>query len=110
MSFYVILIGFLLLLLLPEEIFHSHIAHWWSPDGARLAYATINDTLVPKMELPMFTGSPYPMGKEYPYPKVCILTPTTTLLRYSLLNQNEMFSSCSGWGGKPGHNPVCCEP
>lgn len=54
----------------PEEIFHSHIAHWWSPDGARLAYATINDTLVPRMELPMFTGMPYPMGKEYHYPKV----------------------------------------
>lgn len=56
--------------LFPEEIFQSHIAHWWSPDGARLAYATINDTLVPKMELPMFTGSPYPTGKEYHYPKV----------------------------------------
>lgn len=55
---------------LPEEIFQSHIAHWWSPDGARLAYATINDTLVPRMELPMFTGSPYPIGKEYHYPKV----------------------------------------
>ena len=22
-----------------EEIFQSHVAHWWSPDGARLAYA-----------------------------------------------------------------------
>ena len=55
---------------LAEEIFQSHIAHWWSPDGARLAYATINDTLVPKMELPMFTGIPYPTGKEYHYPKV----------------------------------------
>ncbi|XP_024136250.1 dipeptidyl aminopeptidase-like protein 6 [Oryzias melastigma] len=55
--------------LYEEEIFHSHVAHWWSPDGARLAYATINDTLVPKMELPMFTGAPYPTGKEYHYPK-----------------------------------------
>ncbi|KAK5612332.1 hypothetical protein CRENBAI_013165 [Crenichthys baileyi] len=62
-----------------EEIFHSHIAHWWSPDGARLAYATINDTLVPKMELPMFTGSPYPMGKEYPYPKAGEENPVITL-------------------------------
>lgn len=55
---------------ISEEIFQSHIAHWWSPDGARLAYATINDTLVPRMELPMFTGTPYPIGKEYHYPKV----------------------------------------
>uniref|UniRef100_A0A3Q2NUF2 A-type potassium channel modulatory protein DPP6 n=1 Tax=Fundulus heteroclitus TaxID=8078 RepID=A0A3Q2NUF2_FUNHE len=65
--------------LYEEEIFHSHIAHWWSPDGARLAYATINDTQVPKMELPMFTGSPYPMGKEYPYPKAGEENPVITL-------------------------------
>ncbi|KAK7895767.1 hypothetical protein WMY93_021092 [Mugilogobius chulae] len=63
----------------PQEIFHSHIAHWWSPDGARLAYATINDTLVPKMELPMFTGTPYPMGKEYHYPKAGEDNPVITI-------------------------------
>ncbi|KAJ8278115.1 hypothetical protein GJAV_G00084030, partial [Gymnothorax javanicus] len=55
--------------LYEEEIFQTHIAHWWSPDGARLAYATIDDTLVPKMEIPMFTGSLYPTGREYHYPK-----------------------------------------
>ncbi|XP_051538418.1 dipeptidyl aminopeptidase-like protein 6 isoform X3 [Myxocyprinus asiaticus] len=55
--------------LYEAEIFKSHIAHWWSPDGARLAYATINDTLVPKMELPMFTGSLYPTARQYHYPK-----------------------------------------
>ncbi|KAI4806379.1 hypothetical protein KUCAC02_017206 [Chaenocephalus aceratus] len=62
-----------------EEIFQSQIAHWWSPDGARLAYATINDTLVPRMELPMFTGSPYPTGKEYHYPKAGEENPVITL-------------------------------
>uniref|UniRef100_A0A8C4I6G4 A-type potassium channel modulatory protein DPP6 n=1 Tax=Dicentrarchus labrax TaxID=13489 RepID=A0A8C4I6G4_DICLA len=65
--------------LYEEEIFQSHIAHWWSPDGARLAYATINDTLVPRMELPMFTGTPYPMGKEYHYPKAGEENPVITL-------------------------------
>lgn len=68
-----------------EEIFHSHIAHWWSPDGARLAYATINDTLVPKMELPMFTGSPYPMGREYHYPKVGRVLHPSARLCFSLM-------------------------
>jgi hypothetical protein len=53
-----------------EEILQTHIAHWWSPDGLRLSYATINDTLVPKMEVPIFTGAPYPIGLEYHYPKV----------------------------------------
>ncbi|XP_030623298.1 dipeptidyl aminopeptidase-like protein 6 isoform X2 [Chanos chanos] len=65
--------------LYEEEIFQSHIAHWWSPDGARLAYATINDTLVPKMELPMFTGTPYPTGKEYHYPKAGEENPVISL-------------------------------
>lgn len=55
---------------IAEEIFQSYMAHWWSPDGLRLAYATINDTLVPKMEMPMFTGSLYPSAQEYHYPKV----------------------------------------
>ncbi|KAJ3595358.1 hypothetical protein NHX12_004662, partial [Muraenolepis orangiensis] len=55
--------------LYEEEIFQTHIAHWWSPDGLRLAYTTINDTLVPKMEVPIFTGAPYPNGIEYHYPK-----------------------------------------
>uniref|UniRef100_A0A8C9WJ28 A-type potassium channel modulatory protein DPP6 n=1 Tax=Scleropages formosus TaxID=113540 RepID=A0A8C9WJ28_SCLFO len=57
--------------LYEEEIFRSYVAHWWSPDGRRLAYLTINNTLVPKMEIPIFTGSPYPTGVEYRYPKHC---------------------------------------
>uniref|UniRef100_A0AAR2JRK5 Dipeptidyl-peptidase 6b n=1 Tax=Pygocentrus nattereri TaxID=42514 RepID=A0AAR2JRK5_PYGNA len=55
--------------LYEEEIFQSYTAHWWSPDGLRLAYSTINDTLVPKMEMPMFTGSLYPSAQEFRYPK-----------------------------------------
>lgn len=54
----------------PEEVLHTQVAHWWSPDGSRLAYLTINDSLVPNMLLPRLTGSLYPRGKEYPYPKV----------------------------------------
>lgn len=55
-----------------EEILQAHIAHWWSPDGLRLAYMTINDTLVPKMEVPFFTGTPYPASLEYHYPKASL--------------------------------------
>ncbi|XP_048868041.1 dipeptidyl aminopeptidase-like protein 6 isoform X3 [Brienomyrus brachyistius] len=65
--------------LYEEEIFQSYIAHWWSPDGARLAYTTINDTLVPKMEIPMFTGSAYPTGMEYRYPKAGEQNPDISL-------------------------------
>uniref|UniRef100_A0A452ULH8 A-type potassium channel modulatory protein DPP6 n=1 Tax=Ursus maritimus TaxID=29073 RepID=A0A452ULH8_URSMA len=56
--------------LYEEEILKTHIAHWWSPDGTRLAYATINDSRVPIMELPTYTGSIYPTVKPYHYPKV----------------------------------------
>ncbi|KAB0345269.1 hypothetical protein FD754_022195 [Muntiacus muntjak] len=55
-----------------EEILKTHIAHWWSPDGTRLAYATINDSRVPVMELPTYTGSIYPTAKSYHYPKYYI--------------------------------------
>lgn len=53
-----------------EEILHTHVAHWWSPDGERLAFLVLNDSLVPNMALPRFTGMTYPRGKQYPYPKV----------------------------------------
>lgn len=56
-----------------EMVLHTQVAHWWSPDGSRLAYLTINDSLVPTMFLPRFTGSLYPRGKEYPYPKVGLI-------------------------------------
>uniref|UniRef100_A0AAY4CY42 Uncharacterized protein n=1 Tax=Denticeps clupeoides TaxID=299321 RepID=A0AAY4CY42_9TELE len=55
--------------LYEEEILKSHKAHWWSPDGEMLAFLLINDTLVPNMALPQFTGATYPKGKSYPYPK-----------------------------------------
>ncbi|XP_067265134.1 inactive dipeptidyl peptidase 10-like isoform X3 [Chanodichthys erythropterus] len=55
--------------LYEEEILHTHVAHWWSPDGERLAFLVLNDSLVPNMVLPTFTGSAYPKGKQYPYPK-----------------------------------------
>ncbi|MEQ2239680.1 Inactive dipeptidyl peptidase 10, partial [Ilyodon furcidens] len=54
--------------LYEEEILHSHLAHWWSPDGERLAFLRIDDTAVPNMALPQFTGSTYPRGIQYPYP------------------------------------------
>lgn len=56
-----------------EEILQTHVAHWWSPDGERLAFLILNDTLVPNMALPRFTGMTYPKGKQYPYPKVNVI-------------------------------------
>ena len=53
-----------------EEVLQTHVAHWWSPDGERLAFLVLNDSLVPNMVLPRFTGMTYPRGKQYPYPKV----------------------------------------
>ncbi|XP_038174649.1 dipeptidyl aminopeptidase-like protein 6 isoform X1 [Arvicola amphibius] len=65
--------------LYEEEILKSHIAHWWSPDGTRLAYATINDSRVPVMELPTYTGSVYPTVKPYHYPKAGSENPSISL-------------------------------
>nr|XP_014990699.2 dipeptidyl aminopeptidase-like protein 6 isoform X1 [Macaca mulatta] len=65
--------------LYEEEILKTHIAHWWSPDGTRLAYATINDSRVPLMELPTYTGSVYPTVKPYHYPKAGSENPSISL-------------------------------
>uniref|UniRef100_A0A3Q4HNX9 Dipeptidyl-peptidase 6b n=1 Tax=Neolamprologus brichardi TaxID=32507 RepID=A0A3Q4HNX9_NEOBR len=70
--------------LYEEEILQTHIAHWWSPDGLRLAYMTINDTLVPKMEVPFFTGAPYPASLDYHYPKAGEENPVVHLSVVSL--------------------------
>ncbi|XP_012509608.1 PREDICTED: dipeptidyl aminopeptidase-like protein 6 isoform X1 [Propithecus coquereli] len=65
--------------LYEEEILKTHIAHWWSPDGSRLAYATINDSRVPLMELPTYTGSVYPTVRPYHYPKAGCENPSISL-------------------------------
>ncbi|XP_040913929.1 inactive dipeptidyl peptidase 10-like [Toxotes jaculatrix] len=65
--------------LYEEEVLHTQATHWWSPDGSRLAYLNINDSLVPNMLLPHFTGSLYPRGKAYPYPKMGQINPTVRL-------------------------------
>uniref|UniRef100_A0AAQ4RKR5 Dipeptidyl-peptidase 6b n=1 Tax=Gasterosteus aculeatus aculeatus TaxID=481459 RepID=A0AAQ4RKR5_GASAC len=70
--------------LYEEEILQTHVAHWWSPDGLRLAYMTINDTLVPSMEVPYFTGMPYPATLEYRYPKAGEENPAVHLSVVSL--------------------------
>ncbi|TMS11921.1 Inactive dipeptidyl peptidase 10 [Larimichthys crocea] len=61
--------------LYEEEILRSHLAHWWSPDGEKLAFLTINNTLVPNMVLPQFTGNTYPKGLQYPYPMAGQINP-----------------------------------
>ncbi|XP_054909084.1 inactive dipeptidyl peptidase 10-like [Poeciliopsis prolifica] len=65
--------------LYEEEILQSHVAHWWSPDGERLAFLVLNDSLVPSMVLPRFTGATYPKQKQYPYPKAGQPNPTVRL-------------------------------
>uniref|UniRef100_A0A8C4ISM3 Inactive dipeptidyl peptidase 10 n=1 Tax=Dicentrarchus labrax TaxID=13489 RepID=A0A8C4ISM3_DICLA len=69
--------------LYEEEILRSHLAHWWSPDGEKLAFLTINDTLVPNMVLPQFTGNTYPKGLQYPYP---VAGQTNPAVRLSVVN------------------------
>ncbi|KAJ3591896.1 hypothetical protein NHX12_007026, partial [Muraenolepis orangiensis] len=65
--------------LYEEEVLQTHVAHWWSPDGERLAFLVLNDSLVPNMVLPRFTGMTYPRGKQYPYPKAGQANPMVKL-------------------------------
>nr|XP_046167967.1 inactive dipeptidyl peptidase 10-like [Oncorhynchus gorbuscha] len=62
-----------------EEILQVYPAYWWSGDGVRLAYLSINNTHTPYVEIPRFTGGPYPTGAYYPYPKAGDNIPAVTL-------------------------------
>lgn len=75
--------------LYEEEVLHSQVAHWWSPNGTRMAYLTINDSLVPNMQIPRFTGSLYPKGRLYPYPKMGQVNPTVKLYVVTLDGGSE---------------------
>ncbi|XP_072435724.1 inactive dipeptidyl peptidase 10-like isoform X3 [Chiloscyllium punctatum] len=70
--------------LYEEELMHSHVTHWWSPNGEQLAFLMINDTLVPNMAIPRFTGNLYPKGKQYPYPKAGQANPIVKLFVVNL--------------------------
>lgn len=93
-----------------EEILQSHVAHWWSPDGERLAFLVLNDSLVPNMALPRFTGMTYPKGKQYPYPKVSILwqRSTSPSSMWSLVNFDPCFNPGErDWTHIPTSHIVC---
>ncbi|XP_033901188.2 inactive dipeptidyl peptidase 10-like isoform X1 [Acipenser ruthenus] len=75
--------------LYEEVLLQSHVAHWWSPDGERLAFLMINDSLVPSMDLLHFTGSLYPKGQQYPYPKAGQINPMVKLYAVSLYGTSE---------------------
>lgn len=53
-----------------EEVLLTYPANWWSVDGARLAYLSINNSATPLMEIPHFIGGLYPSNVLYHYPKV----------------------------------------
>ncbi|MGH0187781.1 UNVERIFIED_CONTAM: hypothetical protein FKN15_026897 [Acipenser sinensis] len=70
--------------LYEEEVLQSYAAHWWSGDGARLAYLTINNSATPNMEIPHFLGGAYPSSSRYPYPKAGQPIPTVRLFVVNL--------------------------
>ncbi|XP_078727143.1 inactive dipeptidyl peptidase 10-like [Lampetra fluviatilis] len=67
-----------------DEILHSPVAHWWSPDGARLAFAEIDDSSVATTEIPQYTGTLYPAPRHHPYPKAGQTNPTARLFIINL--------------------------
>ncbi|XP_038866806.1 inactive dipeptidyl peptidase 10 [Salvelinus namaycush] len=67
-----------------EEVLLTYSAHWWSKDGARLAYFTINNSATPLMEIHYFLGGVYPSNVFFPYPKAGSTIPTVSLFVVNL--------------------------
>ncbi|POI33976.1 hypothetical protein CIB84_002272, partial [Bambusicola thoracicus] len=61
-----------------EEMFGSHSALWWSPNGNFVAYAAFNDTEVPVIEYSFYSEDTlqYPRTIRIPYPKAGAKNPT----------------------------------
>ncbi|XP_009460352.1 PREDICTED: dipeptidyl peptidase 4 [Nipponia nippon] len=61
-----------------EEMFGTHFALWWSPNGNFVAYATFNDTEVPLIEYSFYSEDTlqYPKTIRIPYPKAGAKNPT----------------------------------
>uniref|UniRef100_A0A673CQR1 Dipeptidyl-peptidase 6b n=1 Tax=Sphaeramia orbicularis TaxID=375764 RepID=A0A673CQR1_9TELE len=67
-----------------EEVLLTYVAHWWSVDGARLAYLTLNNSATPVMEIPHFLGGLYPSNVLFPYPKAGSSIPSVSLFVVNL--------------------------
>uniref|UniRef100_H0Z8Z3 Dipeptidyl peptidase 4 n=1 Tax=Taeniopygia guttata TaxID=59729 RepID=H0Z8Z3_TAEGU len=61
-----------------EEMFGTHSALWWSPNGNFLAYASFNDKEVPVIEYSFYSEDTlqYPKTIKIPYPKAGAPNPT----------------------------------
>ncbi|KAL7991685.1 hypothetical protein Chor_015941 [Crotalus horridus] len=71
-----------------EEMFGTHSALWWSPNGSFLAFAEINDTEVPVMEYSFYSEDTlqYPKTIKIPYPKAGAINPTIRLFVLDILS------------------------
>ncbi|XP_019960254.2 inactive dipeptidyl peptidase 10 [Paralichthys olivaceus] len=67
-----------------EEVLLTYVAHWWSMDGARLAYLSINNSATPVMEIPQFLGGLYPSNVLFHYPKAGSSIPSVSLFVVNL--------------------------
>ncbi|XP_041972903.1 venom dipeptidyl peptidase 4 [Aricia agestis] len=81
-----------------EEVFASNNALWFSPDGARIAYATFDDTNVRIMKIPHF-GIPgsvdyqYTRHREIRYPKPGTTNPTVSVTLRTLASNAQVVYS-----------------
>lgn len=61
-----------------EEVFSTKEALWFSPDGSEIAFIKFDDTLVEKINIPIY-GKPGDIDDQYPgelivdYPKVYMI-------------------------------------
>lgn len=72
-----------------EEIFNTHSALWWSPNGTFLAYAQFNDTEVPRIEFSVYFDESlqYPKTVHIPYPKAGAVNPT---VKFFVVNTDNL--------------------
>uniref|UniRef100_A0A8C3CWW6 Dipeptidyl peptidase 4 n=1 Tax=Cairina moschata TaxID=8855 RepID=A0A8C3CWW6_CAIMO len=82
-----------------EEMFGTHSALWWSPNGNFVAYARFNDTEVPVIEYSFYSEDTlqYPKTIRIPYPKVCVIYLTQKANNNNINNGLDHYLSVVTW-------------
>lgn len=79
-----------------EEVFKEDSAVWWSPSGARIAFASFNESDVPEFSFPVYSANhwisvvePYPQSVTMRYPKPGYPNPIASLSVFDLACYRE---------------------
>jgi dipeptidyl-peptidase-4 len=87
-----------------QEEMHRGAGFWWSPDGARIAFAEVDDTHVPIWRIP-YEGKPTPSWEDHRYPFAGAANARVRLFVVPSTGGDPVLMDLGGPGGAAGVDP-----